>query len=79
MDFVAERDPEGGELVLEEAREEVVRLVTHPVEEVKRLERVADEGESAATPLILAVGVTAFLAVVVAIVMIVLFLVYYNA
>jgi uncharacterized membrane protein len=79
MELMAERDPEGGELVLEEAREEVVRLVTHPVEEVKRLERVADEGESAATPLILAVGVTAFIVVVFAIVVTVVFLAYYDA
>jgi CHASE3 domain sensor protein len=79
MELMAERDPEGGELILEEAREEVVRLVTHPVEEVKRLERVADEGESAATPLILAVGVTAFLALVLAIVLAVVFFAYYDA
>jgi hypothetical protein len=74
-----EHHAEGGELLLEEAREEARRLVSHPLDEVKRLERVADEGESAATPLILAVGVIAFLVVVLAIFLTVVFLVYYNA
>ena len=68
----------GGELVLEEAREEVSRLVTHPVTEIRRLEHVADEGESPATPLIVAVGVAVFLAIVLAIVLTVILLVYYN-
>ncbi|HET7743512.1 MAG TPA: hypothetical protein VFK76_02125 [Gaiellaceae bacterium] len=68
----------GGELVLEEAREEIVRLVTHPVEEIKRLEHVAEEGDSAATPLIIAVGVTAVLAVVFLVVLTVIMLVYYG-
>jgi hypothetical protein len=69
----------GGELLIEEAREEVARLVTHPLAEIKRLEHVADEGESAATPLVIAVGVTIFLAVVLAIVLTVILLVYYDS
>jgi hypothetical protein len=69
----------GGEVILEEAREEIVRLVTHPVAEVKRLEHVAGEGESAATPLIIAVGVTVVLAIVFAVVLTVILLVYYGA
>ena len=69
----------GGELILEEAREEVVRLVTHPVSEIRRLEHVADEGESPATPLIVAVGVAVFIAIVLAIVLAVILLVYYSS
>jgi CHASE3 domain sensor protein len=68
----------GGELLVHEARDEVVRLVTHPVAEIKRLEHVAEEGESAATPLVIAVGVTVFIAIVLAIVLTVVFLVYYS-
>jgi hypothetical protein len=48
---------DGTELLLEEIREETGRLLTHPVQEVVRLEHVADEGESAATPLIVVLGV----------------------
>ena len=68
----------GGELILEEAREEVVRLVTHPVAEMKRLEHVAEEGDSAATPLIVAIGVGLFIAVVLVIALTVIMLVYYE-
>jgi len=68
----------GGEVILEEAREELVRLVTHPVAEIKRLEHVAEEGDSAATPLIVAVGVALFLAIVLVIVLTVILLVYYD-
>ena len=80
--LAAERDEAhdtGGELILEEAREEVVRLVTHPVTEVRRLEHVAEEGDSAATPLIVAIGVGLFIAVVLAIALTVIMLVYYTA
>lgn len=73
-----ERQETGGEVILEEAREEIARLVTHPVAEVKRLEHVAEEGDSAATPLIVAVGVTAFLAIVLLVVLTVIMLVYYG-
>jgi len=68
----------GSDVLLEEARGEVVRLVTHPVVELKRLEHVADEGESAATPLIVAVGLTVVIVVVFAIVLTVILLVYYG-
>lgn len=74
----SEAQETGGELILEEAREEIVRLVTHPVDEVKRLEHVAEEGDSAATPLIIAVGVTVVLAIVFLIVLTVIMLVYYG-
>lgn len=48
---------DGTELLLEEIREEAGRLLTHPVQEVVRLEHVAADGESAATPLIVVLGV----------------------
>ena len=68
----------GSEVLLEEAREEVGRLVRHPVAEIKRLEHVADEGESAATPLIVGIGVIVAFAIVFAIVLTVILLVYYD-
>ncbi len=48
---------DGTELLLEEIREEAGRLLTHPVREVVRLEHVAADGESAATPMIVVLGV----------------------
>jgi hypothetical protein len=68
----------GGEVVLEEAREELVRLVTHPVSELKRLEHVAEEGDSAATPLIVAVGLMLVIGLVLALALAVILLVYYG-
>src|SRR5262245_53260611 len=68
----------GTDLLAREIREEAGRLVHHPVAEMKRLESVAEEGESAATPLILVVGVTVFLAVIAAVVMTVVFVAYYE-
>ena len=63
---------------MQEIREEAGRLVHHPIAEVKRLEAVAEEGESAATPLILFVGVAIILAVIAAVVMTVVFFAYYE-
>jgi hypothetical protein len=71
-------DPQGTDLLAEEIREEAGRLVHHPVAEVKRLEAVAEEGKSAATPLILFVGIAIILAVIAAIVMAVVFFAYYE-
>jgi len=71
-------DLHGTDLLAAEIREEAGQLVHHPVDEVKRLKGVAAEGESAATPLILFVGVAIFLAVIAAIVMAVVFLAYYE-
>jgi hypothetical protein len=71
-------DLDGTDLLAEEIREEAGRFVHHPVDEVKRLKGVAAEGESAATPLILFVGVAIVLAVIAAIVMAVVFLAYYE-
>jgi 8-oxo-dGTP pyrophosphatase MutT (NUDIX family) len=74
----AEAAETGSEVLLEEAREEVGRLVRHPVAEIKRLEHVADEGESAATPLIVAIGIATVIAIIFAIVLTVILLVYYD-
>jgi hypothetical protein len=71
-------DPQGTDLLVEEIRDEAGRLVHHPVAEMKRLEGVAEEGKSAATPLILFVGVAIVLAVIVAVVMAVVFFAYYE-
>jgi len=71
-------DQQGTDLLVQEIREEAGRLVHHPVAEMKRLEGVAEEGESAATPLILFVGVAIILAVIAAVVMTVVFFAYYE-
>jgi hypothetical protein len=71
-------DRHGTDLLMQEIKEEADRLVHHPVAEIKRLEGVVEEGESAATPLILFVGVTIILAVIAAVVMTVVFLAYYK-
>ena len=71
-------DLQGTDLLAQEIREEAGRLVHHPVTEMKRLEGVVEEGESAATPLILFVGVAIILAVIVAVVMTVVFVAYYE-
>jgi len=68
----------GTDLLTQEIREEAGRLVHHPVAEVKRLESVAKDGESAATPLILVVGITVLLALIAAVVMTVVFVAYYH-
>lgn len=70
---------DGGDLLAQEIREEVGRLVHHPIEEVKRLEHVAADGESATTPLLTVLGVALFLAGVFAVVCAIAMLVYYTA
>ena len=71
-------DRQGTDLLLQEIREEAGRLVHHPVAEIKRLEGVVEEGESAATPLLLFVGVAIILAVIAAVVMAVVIFAYYK-
>jgi hypothetical protein len=68
---------DGGDLLAQEIREEVGRLIHHPIDEVKRLEHVAADGESATTPLLTVLGVGLFLAVVFAIVTALAMAVYY--
>ena len=72
-------DVGGGELLATETREEIVRLVSHPVDEVRRLEHVAADGESASTPLLLVLGVGGFLVAILAVVIAVALVVYYGA
>lgn len=67
--------PDGTDLLTQEIREEVGRLVTHPLEEVKRLEHVAADGESPTTPLLTVVGVVLVMSVIFAIVLAVTLLV----
>ena len=71
-------DLQGTDLLAQEIKDEASRLVRHPVAEIKRLEHVVDEGESAATPLILFVAVAIALVVIVAAVMTVAFFAYYK-
>ena len=69
---------DGTELLWEEVRDEGRRLVSHPVREMSRLEHVAQEGESAATPLIVTLGVTIGIAVLFAVVCAVALTLYYT-
>ena len=71
-------DTDGTDLLVQELREEASRLIHHPAAEVNRLKHVVEEGESAATPLILFVAVAIFLAVIAAVVMAVVFWAYYE-
>ena len=71
-------DRHGTDLLVQEIRDEAGRLVHHPVAEIKRLEGVVEEGESAATPLLLFVGVAIILAAIAAVVMTVVFFAYYE-
>ena len=71
-------DRQGMELLAQEIREEADRLVHHPIAEMKRLEAVVEEGDSAATPLLLFLAVAGVLAVVAAVVMTVVLIAYYE-
>jgi hypothetical protein len=70
--------PDGTDLLAQEIKEEAGRLIAHPIEEVKRLEHVAADGESATTPLLTALGVAAAVGLVLAIVTAVIMVVYYT-
>ena len=71
-------DMHGTDLLAHEIKEEAGRLVRHPVEEVKRLEYVAEEGDSPAAMLLLILAVTAVMAVILAVVISVALVVYYR-
>ena len=77
MEGSTPHEPDGGDLLLQEIREETGKLARHPIEEVKRLEHVAEEGESAATPLIVLTGVLMAVAVLFALFCGLVFAVYY--
>jgi hypothetical protein len=72
-------DRQGTDLLTHELKEEAGRLVHHPVAELKRLEQVVEEGDNATTPLLLTLAVTAGLAIVVALVLVIVFFAYYSA
>jgi hypothetical protein len=48
--------PDGTDLLVQELREEFAHLVRHPIEELKRLEHVAADGDSPTTPLLTVMG-----------------------
>jgi hypothetical protein len=56
---------------------EVVESLEHPIETVRELEREAEEGKSARTPLIAITGVSLFVGVVVVIVLAIAMTVYF--
>jgi len=62
-----------------EIRDEASRLAHHPIEELRRLEHVAADGESATTPLLATIGVGLVIGVIFAIVLTATLLVYYYA
>lgn len=69
--------PDDTELLLHEIRDEARSLAHHPVEEVRRLRHVAEEGDSPTTPLLITIGVMSVLVVIVAVVLTAAMLVYY--
>jgi hypothetical protein len=60
-----------------EKAKEVVHAVEHPVETAKELEREAEEGKTARTPLIAITGVTLFVGVIFVIVLTVALVLYF--
>ena len=62
--------------VVEKAKD-VVEAVEHPVDAAKALEREAEEGTSARTPLIALTGVTLFVGVIFAILLAVTLVLYF--
>ena len=69
---------DGAELLLDEVRDEARMLIAHPIDEVKRLEHVAADGESAAAPLILLTGIGLVLTVVVVVTSALALVLYYT-
>jgi hypothetical protein len=65
------------ELLLHEIRDEASSLVHHPVEEIRRLAHVAAEGDSPTTPLLVTIGVMGAVAVILALLLTAVLLVYY--
>jgi CHASE3 domain sensor protein len=71
-------DRHGTDLLVQEIKEEAGRLARHPLAEVKRLEQVADEGDSPAAMLVLILAVIGVMAVILAVVISVALVVYYR-
>ena len=61
--------PDGTDLLVQEIREAVAHLVTHPIEELTRLEHVAADGDSPTTPLLTVMGTAVVLGVIFALVL----------
>ena len=61
--------PDGTDLLVQEIREEVAHLVRHPIEELKRLEHVAADGDSPTTPLLTVIGTAVVLGAIFAFVL----------
>ena len=49
--------PDGTDLLAQELRDEFAHLARHPIEELKRLEHVAADGDNPTTPLLTVIGV----------------------
>ncbi len=73
------QERQGTDLLADEIKEEAGRLAHHPIAEIKRLEHVVEEGDSAATPLILTVAVGIGVGIVFVIVVTLVFLAYYSS
>ena len=71
-------DKHGTDLLVQEIKEEAGRLARHPFAEVKRLEHVADDGDSPAAMLVLILAVIGVMAVILAVVISVALVVYYR-
>ena len=71
-------DMHGADVLTEEIKEEASRLIHHPVEEMKRLEHVVEEGDSPATLLLLMFGMVIAAVVIGGIAIAAALLVYYK-
>ncbi len=71
-------DLHGTDLLAQEIKDEASRLVHHPLAEVKRLEHVAEEGDSPAAMLVLILAVIGVAAVILTVVISVSLVVYYQ-
>ncbi len=56
--------PDGTDLLAQELKDELGHLITHPIQELKRLEHVAVEGDSPTTPFLTMIGTAAVLATI---------------
>ena len=71
-------DMHGADVLAEEIKEEASRLIHHPVQEMKRLEHVVEEGDSPATLLLLMAGMVAAAVVIGGIAIAVALVIYYD-
>ena len=71
-------DLHGTDLLAQEIKDEASRLAHHPLAEVKRLEHVAEEGDSPAAMLVLILAAIGVAAVILTVVISVSLVVYYQ-